>query len=332
MSRTTVLISSIYRRSMSDFLKSRSANVVNFSCPPDTLRRQVVSLARRQVGGSVAHPPHDAVGQQAGQGAVNRRVRLPQDERQFRRVAERRPAEGVEQLLVWQSHMFSVAREGWRGHPSDSSVWDAQSESLAPVTAGRTPGLPPPSWASATCRPPSPRRSGAPGPSGRYGPTGVKSTIVARSATRAASIRAPAGPCRRRSGSAPTPGRTCRLRGFCTLPTTPPTPGTSSPNPASATGWRRGRGRGTGKRKTGVVYYSNDIHSIKGLAMNMPNELTVPQAASYLNVSEETVRRNIRSKRLTALRRGTQWFIQQNVLAIFANSYDPKTGKIRRML
>ena len=32
--------------------------------------------------------------------------------------------------------------------------------------------------------------------------------------------------------------------------------------------------------------------------MNMPEEFTVPQAASYLNVSEETVRRNIRSKRL----------------------------------
>ena len=30
--------------------------------------------------------------------------------------------------------------------------------------------------------------------------------------------------------------------------------------------------------------------------MNMPEEFTVPQAASYLNVSEETVRRNIRSK------------------------------------
>ena len=35
--------------------------------------------------------------------------------------------------------------------------------------------------------------------------------------------------------------------------------------------------------------------------MNMPDEYTVPQAASYLNVSEETVRRNIRSKRLKAL-------------------------------
>ena len=66
--------------------------------------------------------------------------------------------------------------------------------------------------------------------------------------------------------------------------------------------------------------------------MNMPEELTVPQAASYLNVSEETVRRNIRSKRLKALRRGTQWFIPRDVLMVFANSYDPKTGQIRKML
>ena len=64
----------------------------------------------------------------------------------------------------------------------------------------------------------------------------------------------------------------------------------------------------------------------------MPDEFTVPQAASFLNVSEETVRRNIRSKRLKALRRGTQWFIPHDVLAVFANSYDPKTGQIRRRL
>ena len=65
--------------------------------------------------------------------------------------------------------------------------------------------------------------------------------------------------------------------------------------------------------------------------MNMPEEYTVPQAASYLDVSEETVRRNIRSKRLKALRRGTQWFISREVLVIFANSYDPKTGQIRQL-
>ena len=64
----------------------------------------------------------------------------------------------------------------------------------------------------------------------------------------------------------------------------------------------------------------------------MPEEFTVPLAASYLNVSEETVRRNIRAKRLKALRRGTQWFIPRDVLLVFANSYDPKTGQIRQLL
>ena len=66
--------------------------------------------------------------------------------------------------------------------------------------------------------------------------------------------------------------------------------------------------------------------------MNMPEEFTVPQAASYLKVSEETVRRNIRLKRLKALRRGTQWFIRCDVLMDFAGNYDPKTGQIRQIL
>ena len=66
--------------------------------------------------------------------------------------------------------------------------------------------------------------------------------------------------------------------------------------------------------------------------MNMPEEFTVPEAAAHLKVSEETVRRNIRSKRLGAMRRGTQWFIPCDVLMVFANSYDPKTGQIRQLL
>ena len=66
--------------------------------------------------------------------------------------------------------------------------------------------------------------------------------------------------------------------------------------------------------------------------MNMPEEFTVPQAAAYLRVSEETVRRNIRSRRLKALRRGTQWFIPHDVIVVFANTYDPKTGQIRQLL
>ena len=66
----------------------------------DALGRQVVPLARRQVGGAVADPPRVAVGQQAGQSAVDRGVRLAENEGQLRRIDERHPAEGVENLSL----------------------------------------------------------------------------------------------------------------------------------------------------------------------------------------------------------------------------------------
>lgn len=60
-------------------------------------------------------------------------------------------------------------------------------------------------------------------------------------------------------------------------------------------------------------------------------ELTVPEAAMYLRVNEETVRRNIRSRRLRALKRGTQWFVSREDLNLFAGRYDSRTGKIRSL-
>ena len=48
----------------------------------------------------MARPPHYALRQQVTQGSVDGGVRLAQDERQLRRLDERRPAEGVEQLSV----------------------------------------------------------------------------------------------------------------------------------------------------------------------------------------------------------------------------------------
>ena len=64
----------------------------------------------------------------------------------------------------------------------------------------------------------------------------------------------------------------------------------------------------------------------------LEDENTVPQSAEFLSVSEETVRRNIRAKRLAALQRGTQWFVRRDVLVKFSGAYNPKTGKIRKML
>ena len=66
--------------------------------------------------------------------------------------------------------------------------------------------------------------------------------------------------------------------------------------------------------------------------MNTPDAFTVSKETSYLNVSEEIVRRNSRSKRLAASRRGTQWFIPHDVLLVFSSSYDPKTGQIQQLI
>ena len=61
--------------------------------------------------------------------------------------------------------------------------------------------------------------------------------------------------------------------------------------------------------------------------MNLSEEATVPEAADFLNVRQETVRRNIRERRLPAIKRGTQWFIRRESLISFASGYDPRTGK-----
>ena len=66
--------------------------------------------------------------------------------------------------------------------------------------------------------------------------------------------------------------------------------------------------------------------------MQLGEELSVPQVATYLRVNEETVRRNIRAKRLLAIRRGTQWFVSRDDLLVFASSYDPKSGQIKQMI
>ena len=66
--------------------------------------------------------------------------------------------------------------------------------------------------------------------------------------------------------------------------------------------------------------------------MQLKEELSVPEVSVYLRVNEETVRRNIRSKRLPAIRHGTQWFVSRDDLLVFASSYDPKSGQIKQMI
>ena len=64
-------------------------------------------------------PRGDAVGEQPGQGAVHRRVRLAENDRKFQRVGERHPGERSEQLLFGESHGTSVAMEETSAHPVD---------------------------------------------------------------------------------------------------------------------------------------------------------------------------------------------------------------------
>lgn len=84
--------------------------------------------------------------------------------------------------------------------------------------------------------------------------------------------------------------------------------------------------------ETGVVLYYNNRRSWRVRTLVVSEEVTVPEAASYLKVNEETVRRNIRAKRLRALRRGTQWFIQRDDLLLFAGTYDTRTGKRKGLM
>ena len=63
--------------------------------------------------------------------------------------------------------------------------------------------------------------------------------------------------------------------------------------------------------------------------LNDNSSLTVPQAARELGLNEETVRRNIRSRRLAATRIGNQYFISKESLGLFLSQYDRRTGRLR---
>ena len=63
------------------------------------------------MGGPVAHPPDDAVGQKASQGAVDSRVGLAEDACQLCRVDERHSAKGVEQLSFGERHVSSITEQ-----------------------------------------------------------------------------------------------------------------------------------------------------------------------------------------------------------------------------
>lgn len=66
--------------------------------------------------------------------------------------------------------------------------------------------------------------------------------------------------------------------------------------------------------------------------IDLENFVGVHEAAKRLGIHEESVRRLIRIGTIPATKIGGQWYIDREDLAIFANTYDAKTGKRKRML
>lgn len=59
--------------------------------------------------------------------------------------------------------------------------------------------------------------------------------------------------------------------------------------------------------------------------------LSVPEVARLLGVTEETVRRHVRSGKLVAEKLGHQWFVHEKELESFSRQYDPRLGPYRRI-
>ena len=58
----------------------------------------------------------------------------------------------------------------------------------------------------------------------------------------------------------------------------------------------------------------------------------VIEAAKILDVHPETVKRLIREGKLTATKFGNKWIMEYNRLQVFANTYDKRRGRARKLL
>ena len=62
------------------------------------------------------------------------------------------------------------------------------------------------------------------------------------------------------------------------------------------------------------------------------NYVDVIEASKILDVHPETVKRLIREGKLTATKFGNKWIMDLDRLQMFANTYDGRRGKVRRLL
>ena len=62
------------------------------------------------------------------------------------------------------------------------------------------------------------------------------------------------------------------------------------------------------------------------------NYIDVIEASKILDIHPETVKRLIREGRLTATKFGNKWIMERDQLQVFANIYDGKRGRTRKLL
>ena len=64
----------------------------------------------------------------------------------------------------------------------------------------------------------------------------------------------------------------------------------------------------------------------------LENYIDVIEASKILGVHPETVKRLIREGKLTATKFGNKWIMEYDRLQVFANSYDRRRGRVRKLL
>ena len=64
----------------------------------------------------------------------------------------------------------------------------------------------------------------------------------------------------------------------------------------------------------------------------LENYIDVIEASKILDVHPETVKRLIREGKLTATKFGNKWIMERERLQMFANTYDRRRGRTRKLL
>ena len=80
-------------------------------------------------------------------------------------------------------------------------------------------------------------------------------------------------------------------------------------------------------------WYDNVVvQQLYKAGLMLENYVDVIEASKILDVHPETVKRLIREGKLTATKFGNKWIMELDRLRMFANTYDRRRGRARRLL